>query len=235
MIKKLEYEFVVHSNPSIGKYYGTLALGINNPELRILGELDLCEDDYILTCIQDMHKVMRGEKVIVYGGSLKRKLPNGEWDLTSWTPDPGEVDVAVIGSGEGCTVNLWKDRCEVWDDYHKTYVEVDPQAFYQMMCDWEKAILRWREERIEMIIEEKKKPYFREYLMKMSLGYLEQMLEREREIVKEEAEKRGETAEELYKKLKTEVLERIIEHEKKKGEIEYRERENWKKRERKIG
>ena len=65
--------------------------------------------------------------------------------------------------------------------------------------------------------------------MQMSLDYLEKMLEREREIVKEEAEKRGETVEELHKKLKTEVLERIIEHEKKKGEIEYRERENWKK------
>ena len=172
---------------------------------------------------------MRGEKVIVYGGSLKKKLPNGEWDLNSWTPDPGEVDVAVIGSGEGCTVNLWKDRCEVWNDYEDRYVEVDPQAFYQMMCDWEKAILRWRKERIEMMIEEKKKPYFREYLMKMSLDYLEQMLEREREIVREEAEKRGETEEELHKKLKTEVLERIIEHERKKTEIESKQVDNWEK------
>jgi hypothetical protein len=203
-------------------------------EFGTIGELGSLNEDYILTCIQDMHKVMRDGWCYEKRYRATKKLPDGTWDPKSTEEYLVESDHADINSGEYCSVSLYKDKCIVYDGFHKTETEVDPQAFYQMMCDWEKAILRWREERIEMMIEEKKKPYFREYLMKMSLDYLEQMLEREREIVREEAEKRGETAEELHKKLKTEVLERIIEHEKKKGEIEYREQENWKKEKEKL-
>ena len=110
----------------------------------------IMDDDYILTCIQDMHKVMRGEMIKAYAGYDE----NGQEIYKDWK-------YASIGSGEGCTVHLAKDECVVLNLYDDTETEVDPQAFYQMMCDWEKAILRWRKERIEMMIEEKKKPYFR--------------------------------------------------------------------------
>jgi len=158
------------------------------------------DDEYVLSCIQDMHKVMRGEMIKAYAGYDE----NGQKIYKDWK-------YASIGSGEGCTVYLSKDECVVLNLYDDTETEVDPQAFYQMMCDWEKAILRWREERIEMIIEEKKKKSFRDTFRNADYSYINTLLKRELHIVEEDAKKRGMTNKELRDILHTDVLEEIEE------------------------